>query len=197
MHDLILERTLQIANLFLIYTKRLSYRNRITVTFNPQWVWATLLRQGATRRGGNPSVLSSSSLPPYRRNCNKLNSAFGVTRESGMYVGSRKLARHGGGRVGAIYDWRRTCDRASWKFISARTAPSDKTYYHRPSDRAGGSCPCFRRTLLLPTYLRPSCPFFFRFRFPAETRSKVAIDSQAGRVSPTSFASTSIDSSLC
>lgn len=53
-----------------------------------------------------------------------------------MYVGSRKLARPGRGRIGAIYDWRRTCDRASWKFMSARTAPSDKTYYRRRIARA-------------------------------------------------------------
>lgn len=155
MHDLIPEQTLQIANLFLIYTTRLSYRNRITVTFNPQWVWATLLRQGVTRRGGNPSA----SFSPLSMKLQQIE--FRVRqREKAVCTLAREswcdLAQAG---FGAIYDWRRTCDRASWKFMPARTAPSDKTYYRRRI-ACPECCPCFRRTSLLPAYSRPSCLFF-------------------------------------
>lgn len=123
-----------------------------------------------------------------------------ITRESGMYVrvGSRKLAQ---GPGGAIYDWRRTCDRAGCKFISARTAPSDKTYYRCRADRVRGSCPCFRCASLLPAHSRPCFLFFFfssmfRLRSRPKRGSKVAIDSRVGRVSSTNFTSTSIDSRI-
>lgn len=107
--------------------------------------------------------------PPYRRNCNKLNSAFGNARERYVcWLAKVGATRRGGGRVGAIYDWRRTCDRASWKFISARTAPSDKTYYHRPS-RA-------RKLSLFPSYVAFTgifasfLPLFFPPSFPKHVR---------------------------
>lgn len=182
MHDSILERTLQIADSFLIRVHRttLVERDRITVTFNPQWARATSLGE-VTRRGEKPSV----SLPPIGETTTNWISCS-VTRESGMYVGSRKLARRQAG-------WRdlrlaHVCHSRGWKFMPAnRSRHPTKLITTLGSRAQEGSCPCFAEIPAYVTFTGISS-FLFPPRF-AETaemcpRSKVAIDSRTGRVSP-------------
>lgn len=119
-------------------------------------------RCDTSRRKPLCPFLLSPPPPPYRWNCNKLNSAFGNARE--RYVGSRKLARHDAAEAGLV----------RFTIGAARvTEPAGSLYRQEPrhptklittARRAPGNCPCFRRTLLLPAYLRPSCPFFSRLR---------------------------------
>lgn len=195
MHDSILEQTLWIVDSFLVRVLRNS-RDWITVIFNPQWARATPLGE-VTRRGEKLSF----PLSTYRRNCNKLNSVFGNARE---YVRWLAKVERGGKRVGAIYNWR-TCVRdGGWKFMPANHSrhPTKLITAHgsRAHDHEGG-CPCFAGVSgVCHIYRHFVLAFLFSPRFAetclAETRprSKVAIDSRTGRVSPVSFC-TSIDSS--
>lgn len=167
MHDLILEQTLQIVDSFLVRVLRNS-RDWITVTFNPQWAQATPLGK-VTRRGEKPSF----PLPPIGETATNWIPCS-VTRENGMYVGSRKLS--GGKRVGAIYDWR-TCVRDGGGSLCRRTARAIRQNLLPRTDRA---CTITREAGLVsrefPAYVTftgiSSSPSFFRLVSPKRARRK-------------------------